>query len=261
MTSRPPTTARTPTASERKQQAYYDSIAETYDEHYGSDHNLDYRERIFDRFFGDRDLGGVEVLDAMCGGGQNSAYFFGRGADVTGVDISEKQCEHYRRRFPRSRVICRSALDTGLADASFDLVFTDSLHHLHPAVDDGVRELHRVLRPGGSLVVWEPAAGSVFDHARRLWYRLDRTYFEDNEASIDIARLARDHGDRLVLRRAEYGGNVAYLLVGLSMALRIPVSWVGRYAPAAFGVERALAPLQGRRSALWVLAELTRRTM
>jgi ubiquinone/menaquinone biosynthesis C-methylase UbiE len=243
-------------ASEAKQQAYYDDIAATYDVHYGSDNNIAYRARVYDQLLGTWKLRGMRVLDAMCGGGQNSAYFIGKGADVTGIDISSKQCEHYQRRFPDSQVICGSALDTGLADASIDLVFTDSLHHLHPHVDRGVREFARVLKPGGHMLVWEPAAKSIIDRARKLWYRLDRKYFEDNEASIDINRLARDHAKLLNLENALYGGNIAYLFVVLSMALRIPVGLVDRYASAAFWLEDKLTPLQGESTSMWVLALL-----
>ncbi len=247
------------TTSETKQRAYYDEISGTYDEHYASKHNLAYRSQVSDRLFADRPLEGVKLLDAMCGGGQNSAYFARRGCRITGVDISEKQCEHYRRRFPEATVLCRSALDTGLPSESFDLVITDSLHHLHPDVDAGVRELARVLRPGGSLVVWEPSAGSVFDRARQLWYRRDGRYFEDNEASIDIERLARDQADTFRLERAIYGGNVGYLLVSMSMAMRIPLSWVDVYAGPMLRLEDAVSRLQGRLTSLWVLAELVKR--
>jgi len=245
---------RTLSETEAKQRAYYDQISGTYDSHYGSDHNIAYRARVFDRFLGDEDLRGKKVLDAMCGGGQNTSYFVARGCDVTGVDISEKQCEHYARRFPESRVICGSALETGLESGTFDVVFTDSLHHLHPHVNDGIRELIRVLKPGGRLLVWEPAAGSMIDHARRLWYRLDRKYFEDNEASIDIARVCEQHAEALELERALYGGNLAYMFVVLSMALRIPVKLVDIYAPAAFWIEDRITPLQRQLTSLWVLA-------
>lgn len=245
--------------SERKQAAYYDEIAATYDEHHGSRHNLAYRARVFDKLFAGRSLDGVRVLDALCGGGQNSVYFAARGARVTGVDISEKQVEHYRRRFPGGAAHCRSALDTGLPDASYDLVITDSMHHLHPHVDAGVRELARVLRPGGSLVVWEPSAGSALDHARRLWYRLDPTYFEDNEASIDVDRLARDHADLLRLERAVYGGNLGYLLVSMSMVLRIPLRVVDLYAEPMLKIDDALSRVQRKLTSLWVLAELVKR--
>lgn len=250
---------RTFSESEARQQQYYDRISDTYDQHYGSAHNLAYRERVCDLVFAGMDLAGLRVLDAMCGGGQNAAYFVARGCRVTGVDISEKQCEQYHRRFPDSQVVCASAFDTGLEAESFDLVFTDSLHHLHPHVDDGMREFHRLLRPGGSLVAWEPSSGSAFDYLRKAWYRLDRTYFEDNEASIDVERLGRDHAARFELAEVVYGGNLGYLLVGLSMAMRIPLRLVDHYAPALLKVEEAVRPLQGRRTALWVLARLVRR--
>ena len=55
-----------------------------------------------------------------------------------------------------------------------------------------------------------------------------------------------------------YGGNLGYLLVGLSMALRIPLRLVDHYAPALLRVEEAVLPLQGRRTALWVLARLVK---
>lgn len=242
--------------TEAKQRAYYDSISETYDQHYGSEHNIAYREQILQDIFADESLQGAKVLDAMCGGGQNSAFFISRGCQVTGVDISENQCEHYIKRFPGASVLCASALETGLEDNSFDFVFTDSLHHLHPHVKQGVAEFHRVLRPGGALVVWEPSAGSVVDHARKLWYRLDKEYFEDNEASIDIARLAAEHSGQFELEDAIYGGNLGYVFVVLSMAMRIPVRWVDRYAPALLRAERALTPFQRRVNSLWVLARL-----
>ena len=102
----------------------------------------------------------------------------------------------------------------------------------------------------------EPASGSVFDYLRKLWYRFDRKYFEYNEASIDIDRLARDHAALFRLDSACYGGNIAYLTVGLTMALRIPVSWAAYYGAAAIRAEGAIQPLQSRLTSLWVAAEL-----
>lgn len=245
--------------SEDRQQAYYDSIASTYDQHHGSRHSLAYRASVLDRLFAQRELAGVRLLDAMCGGGQNSVYFAARGAQITGVDISESQCEHFRARLPNASVLCRSALDTGLPDKSFDLVITDSLHHLHPHLDAGVRELGRLLRSGGSLVAWEPAAGSLLDRARKVWYRLDRRYFEDNEASIDAERLAQDHADELRLAHALYGGNLGYLLVAMSMPMRIPLRWVDAYAEPMIRADELLSRWQGPLTSLWVLLELVKR--
>ena len=86
--------------SRSRQREYYNRIAVTYDQHYASEENLRYRKYVFEQVFGKRDLGGLRVLDAMCGGGENSTYFVARGCEVTGVDISEQQCALYAQRFP-----------------------------------------------------------------------------------------------------------------------------------------------------------------
>jgi hypothetical protein len=96
----------------------------------------------------------------------------------------------------------------------------------------------------------------LLDLARRAWYRLDPSYFEQNERSIDL-RMVIDHcAGRMAPVGHRYGGNVGYLLVFASMAFRIPAGLVGFYAPLALGVERLLSPLQGRLLSCWVLALL-----
>lgn len=245
--------------SERRQRGYYDRIAAVYDRHYADPHALRYRYGVFDRHLGGLELAGRRLLDAMCGGGESSDYFLRRGAEVTGLDLSGAQCRLYARRHPAAACLCASALRAPFPDATFDVVFTESLHHLPPLLDEGVRELTRVLKPGGTLVVWEPSAGSLLDLARKLWYRLDRSYFEENESSIDVAALARGHADRLDLVAYRYGGNLAHLLVQSSMAFRIPPGWVKYYAPLLLPLDRGLERLQGKRSACWVLAQFRKR--
>lgn len=239
---------------ERQQRDYYDRIASVYDRHYGGPWALRYRWQVFDDFIGDLEFRALNVLDAMCGGGESSGWFIDRGANVTGLDISEAQCGLYRARHPGADCRCTSVLHTRLADGQFDFVITESLHHLPPYVDDGMTELRRVLKPGGYLMIWEPAAGSIFDWARRLWYRFDRTYFQPNEEAVDLDALAARHREGLNLTRRQYGGNLAHLLVQGSMAFRIPVSVVPYYARPLLALDRRLTKLQGRRTACWVAA-------
>lgn len=240
--------------SEQEQRDYYNCIAAEYDSHYATPEALQYRALVFDHFLLEESFDGLQILDAMCGGGENANYFFQRGAAITGVDISEAQCENFARRFPDSRILCASILDTRLPDASYDLIVTESLHHLHPNLDAGMGELIRLLKPGGRLLVWEPNSGSLLDMLRKIWYRLDARFFEDNEASIDFARLGRDHGAKLQLKRLEYGGNLAHLFVMSSMQLRIPLRVVSWYAPALLWLEPHLQRLQGQLLSCWGLA-------
>lgn len=96
-----------------------------------------------------------EVLDAGMGPGRLCAELERRGWTATGVDISEQMVELAAERLPhaRHRLLQSSIHELGFADASFDaVVATGVLEYLEdPAA--GLRELSRVLRPGGTAVV------------------------------------------------------------------------------------------------------------
>jgi SAM-dependent methyltransferase len=241
-------------ASELQQRRYYNEIAVTYDKHYSNKFALQYRYGIYDGMLQGLSLERFNVLDAMCGGGENTGYFLSKGATVTGVDISERQCEIYQNRFPLSKVVCTTVTQTPFPDKHFDMIVTESLHHLHPEVSKGVAELHRLLKPGGYLLIWEPSAGSILDLMRKAWYKFDSKYFRDNEHSISLKRLVRDQSEQFTLEKYRYGGNIGYLFVHSSMHFRIPVKWIDTYASALLSVERLLMPLQTKLTACWVLA-------
>ncbi len=109
------------------------------------------------------DVQGKTVLDYGCGGGENALLLASRGALVTGIDISPELVEIARRRLEMNhfsaefRVI--SGYDTGLPGASMDVVFCMAiLHHLD--LEQARREVLRVLKPGGVLIVQEPVRDS-----------------------------------------------------------------------------------------------------
>jgi SAM-dependent methyltransferase len=96
------------------------------------------------------------LLDVGCGSGQMMLWFAsGHSAwKVLGIDISTDAVESARAL--GIDVMQQSALDIQLPSASVDLVLAlDVLHHLPLDGGDRValREIHRVLRPGGYLLV------------------------------------------------------------------------------------------------------------
>ena len=246
--------------SEREQRDYYNRIADVYESHYSNPDALRYRKEVFDRFLPEQSFSGVQVLDAMCGGGENSVYFSARGATITGVDISQAQCDFFQQRFPDATIVCASILDSGLAAESFDLIVTESLHHLHPHVEAATQALIGLLKPGGRLLVWEPNSGSVLDSLRKIWYRLDSDFFEDNEASIDFRRLALNTRSQLLQERLQYGGNFAHLFVMSSMQFRIPPTAVSWYAPFLLWLEPLVEKIQGRFFSCWGLGLYQKRS-
>lgn len=243
-------------ASERQQQEHYDEIAADYEAHYSDEWSLEYRRRfIYDPMFEGIDLSGMEVLDAMCGSGQTTSYLLTRGAKVTGLDISNEVLDQFQERWPETKVVKRSLLDSGLPDNSFDCVsVVGGLHHIHPEMKAAVREIHRVLKPGGYFCFMEPHTGSFPDVIRRVWYRFDR-FFSDNEAAIDITRMQRDFADRFTLRRAKYQGNIAFLLVLNSLIFRIPASSKKIFAPSLMKVEPVINKLQTKFTSCFAVAQ------
>ena len=100
---------------------------------------------------------GLRVLEIGCGMGTDGAQFAKAGADYTGIDLTEAAVELARKRFHVSglkgefRVADAERLD--FPDASFDLVYSHGVLHHTPDIEAAVREIHRVLKPGGRAVV------------------------------------------------------------------------------------------------------------
>lgn len=104
------------------------------------------------------DLAGRKVLDAGCGEGRSSRHLAGRGAIVTGVDISPGMIAHARHREVESQKgidyrVASSADLQPFADRSFDLVTSVMALMDTPDLEGTIAEFARVLRPGGELAI------------------------------------------------------------------------------------------------------------
>jgi SAM-dependent methyltransferase len=101
------------------------------------------------------DVSGRDVLELGCGAAQWSIALHGLGARVTALDNSARQLAHARvlmaaaaADFP---LVHASAESTGLADASFDVVFCDHGGMTYGDPYRTVPEAARLLRLGGLL--------------------------------------------------------------------------------------------------------------
>src|SRR5882724_9005206 len=100
---------------------------------------------------------GLKVLEIGCGLGTDGAQFAEAGADYTGVDLTEAAVELARKRFELFNLPgtfqTADAESLDFVDESFDLVYSHGVLHHTPDTEKAIREIHRVLRPGGRAVV------------------------------------------------------------------------------------------------------------
>jgi ubiquinone/menaquinone biosynthesis C-methylase UbiE len=100
---------------------------------------------------------GLKVLEIGCGLGTDGAQFAEAGADYTGVDLTEAAVDLARKRFELfdlpGKFQTEDAENLSFHDESFDLVYSHGVLHHTPETAKAIREVHRVLRPGGRAMV------------------------------------------------------------------------------------------------------------
>jgi SAM-dependent methyltransferase len=121
---------------------------------------------------------GQRLLDLGTGTGLMAREFARRGCLVTGIDFSARLLAVAERtnggEVVRPRYLRLRAEASKLPSASFDVVSAGTAWHLfHRSV--AAREAHRLLRPGGRLVIahldWHPTPGSVTAETLRMMGR------------------------------------------------------------------------------------------
>ncbi|HZE98423.1 MAG TPA: class I SAM-dependent methyltransferase [Planctomycetota bacterium] len=113
-----------------------------------------------DEWLREVDLVGRKLLCLGAGGGRQGPLHALAGADVTVVDVSERQLDHDRKAGLKTRCASMDRLD-GLGDASFDIVVQPVSACYVADLDRVHAEVARVLRPGGLYIVQHKQPGSL----------------------------------------------------------------------------------------------------
>jgi demethylmenaquinone methyltransferase/2-methoxy-6-polyprenyl-1,4-benzoquinol methylase len=173
---------------------------------------------------------GDRVLDACCGTGDLALAARAAGAEVVGLDFSERMLERARRKAPEVEWVQGDALALPFPDASFDAATVGFGVRNLADLEGGLAELRRVLRPGGRLAILEiTSPRGVLKPFYRLWFDvlvpLAGKVLPGGKAYTYLpASVRRFPGaDELarVVERAGFGGVSVRLLGGGIVALHV----------------------------------------
>jgi len=109
---------------------------------------------------------GRKVLEIGLGQGSESEQIIRRGGRWSGLDLTQESVDRVRARLeirslPHDDLQRGSALDIPWPDATFDIVFSHGVLHHIPDIRSAQAEIHRVLKPGGTLVAMLYARASL----------------------------------------------------------------------------------------------------
>jgi ubiquinone/menaquinone biosynthesis C-methylase UbiE len=106
------------------------------------------------------DVRGKYLLDLGCGAGENSVYFSKLGAHCVASDYSPGMVDVALKLAEKNDVAVEGRVINAMAidypDNTFDIVYAANLLHHIPDPTVTIREMHRVLKPGGKMCFWDP---------------------------------------------------------------------------------------------------------
>ena len=128
---------------------------------------------------------GKRCLDAGCGGGRATIMMAEAGAsEVVALDLSKTNVETTLMRAQRrgcGNVVAREAslLDVPLDDESFDVVWSNGVLHHTGDTDGSLKEITRLLRPGGWMWLYLYGSGGIY------WHVVD--WVRETLAEVDVS--------------------------------------------------------------------------
>ena len=137
--------------------------------------DVGYGLKLYARLANSAELEGKDVLEVGCGRGGGTSFVFQRfhPKTMTGLDLARRAIDYCRRTYPWPglQFYAGDAEHLPFPDGTYDIVMNVESSHCYADVPQFLREVHRVLRPGGLLLLADarptkisPDAGPALFH-------------------------------------------------------------------------------------------------
>jgi demethylmenaquinone methyltransferase/2-methoxy-6-polyprenyl-1,4-benzoquinol methylase len=151
---------------------------------------------------------GERILDLAAGTGTSSVPFDEAGAFVVPADFSQGMLRVGKRRQPSLSFVAGDGMNLPFKDAAFDAAtISFGLRNIHDRMT-GLRELARVVRPGGRLVVcefsqptWAPFRTVYTEYLMKALPEVAKRTSSNPEAYVYLAESIRAWPDQETLAR------------------------------------------------------------
>lgn len=158
---------------------------------------------------------GARVADLGCGSGAFTELLRQAGFNSVGLDISPKLIAIGRNKYPGLELLEGDAENLPFESESLDGVLLSGLVHHFPDPHRVAAEVHRVLKPGGRFVAFDPNRMNPFmwlyrDHASPFYSPVGVTENERPILAWRVAAVFRDAGFRV---QTDYLAGLAYRYV------------------------------------------------
>lgn len=155
------------------------------------------------------------LLDVGCGSGILIKYLLetNRGMKLFGLDITSKMVEVAKRKFandPNVEITLGSAIKMPYKNNTFDYVTCASSFHHHPDPLKSAKEMVRVLKPGGKLLILDMCIEGLL---RRILFKIENVYHNEGKVFRLTNKEMFDLFQKVGLRQIEQSTFLYFNLV------------------------------------------------
>ena len=132
---------------------------------------------------------GLKVLDLGCNTGYGTSLIAGKAASVVGSDVSRSALAEARSAYPAIDFRQFDGVSLPFGDAAFDVVASfQVIEHVVDA-ERYLREISRVLQPGGVALLTTPNAAIRLDPGMRPWNRFHVLEYRPREFREQLEKV------------------------------------------------------------------------